>query len=107
MQLKYQRLYSTYQFDVTVGDIKAVLDMSLVVWRDEDDKEIQYETELTDISYITYRDMVIDGYEKWNKFKQFHMEMGIDYDMLINTEYDKVVTDEMLKELIKEVSNKL
>ena len=107
MQLKYQRLYSTYQFDVTVGDIKATLDMSLVVWKDDSDEEVQSETEFTDITNITYRGMEIEGYDKWNKFKEFHMEMGIDYDMLIHAEYDKVVTDDVVKQLVKETSTKL
>ena len=45
--------------------------------------------------------------DKWNKFKEFHMEMGIDYDMLIHAEYDKVVTDDVIKQLVKETSKKL
>ena len=107
MQLKYQRLFSTYQFEVKVGDIKAVLDMSLVVWKDDEDNSIQHETEFTDISYITYRGMEIQGYEKWNKFKEFHKEMGIDYDTLIQAEYDKVVTDKAISKLVKELDFKL
>jgi hypothetical protein len=107
MQLKYQRLYSTYQFDVTVGDIKAIVEMSLVVWKDNDDNSIQHETEFTDITYITYRGMEIQGYDKWTKFKEFHKEMGIDYDKLIQAEYDKVVTDKAINKLVKETKFKL
>jgi hypothetical protein len=107
MQLKYQRLYSTYQFDVTVGDVKATLDMSLVVWKDDSDEEVQFETEFTDVTNITYRGMEIEGYGKWTKFKEFHMEMGIDYEALIQAEYDKVVTDEVVNKLVKETSKKL
>jgi hypothetical protein len=107
MQLKYQRLYSTYQFEVEVGDVKATLDMSLVVWKDDSDEEVQYETEFTDVTNITYRGMEIEGYGKWTKFKEFHMEMGIDYEALIQAEYDKVVTDEVVNKLVKETSTKL
>jgi hypothetical protein len=107
MQLKYQRLYSTYQFDVEVGDIKATLDMSLVVWKDDSDEEVQFETEFTDITNITYRGMEIEGYGKWTKFKEFHMEMGIDYETLIQAEYDKVVTEDVVKQLVKVTSKKL
>jgi hypothetical protein len=107
MQLKYQRLFSTYQFEVEVGDIKATLDMSLVVWKDDSDEEVQYETEFTDISHITYRGMEIQGYNKWNKFKEFHKEMGIDYEELIQAEYDKVVTDKVVNKLVKETKFKL
>ena len=106
MKLKYQRLYSAYQFDVEVGDVKATIEMSLVVWKD-DSGEIQHETENTDINDITYRGMPIDGYDKWRKFVDFHREMGIDYDTLIQSEYDKVVTDKTIKKLIKEISFKL
>jgi hypothetical protein len=107
MQLKYQRLFSAYQFEVEVGDIKATLDMSLIVWKDDNDNSVQHETEFTDISHITYRGIEIQGYDKWTKFKEFHMEMGIDYEKLIQAEYDKVVTDKVVNKLVKETKFKL
>jgi len=45
--------------------------------------------------------------DAWNKFKEFHKEMGIDYDTLIQAEYDKVVTDKAISKLVKELDFKL
>jgi hypothetical protein len=46
----------------------------------------------------------IEGYDNWRKFKQFHLEMGIDFGKAIETEYEKVVTEDALKQLLTNIT---
>jgi hypothetical protein len=45
----------------------------------------------------------IDGYSNWRKFYDFHKEMGIDFQDLLQKEFDKVWTDEFTAQYIKDI----
>ena len=68
-----------------------------------DDGTKTWDCDFTDVNDIFYMDVIIDGYENWRKFKQFHNDMGIDFDIALDKEFAKVMTKTRLDKLVKEV----
>ena len=61
-----------------------------------------------DIDFIDQTDVIYMGvpistsYDNWKKFTNFHKEMGIDFDKLIDEESAKIVNDSTACELVDE-----
>jgi hypothetical protein len=99
--LTHKSMNLQYEFDVQVGELKATLQAT--VWVHKNDNENTYDCEFMDVDNITYMGMEIKGYENWIKFKKFHKEMGIDFDTLLDKEFEKVMTKERLDKLVKDI----
>jgi hypothetical protein len=91
-----------YEFDVQVGELKATLHAGVWVTPKKDGGN-NCDCEFQDVTNISYMGMEIKGYENWTKFKKFHADMGIKFDELLDQEFYKVITDEKLSQLVKNI----
>jgi len=102
IKLTSKRLYLEYEFPVQVGELKATLTAMVMVAK-QDDGTKTWDCEFTDVDNISYMDVAIEGYENWRKFKTFHNEMGIDFDIALDKEFAKVMIKTKLDKLVKEI----
>jgi hypothetical protein len=69
--------------------------------------EIACDFDFMDQTDVTYMGVPIStGYDNWKKFTNFHKEMGIDFDKLIDEESAKIVNDSTACELVDEYQYK-
>ena len=102
VELTHKSMHLQYSFDVKVGELTAKLQAG--VWVNKNTQgEITHDCEFQDVNDIKYMNMKIEGYDNWKKFRAFHKEMGINFDELLDQEFHKVMTDEKLNKLVKEV----
>ena len=87
MKLQSQSMIMHFTEDVTVGDLSATL-VALVHVNSVSDTNP--DIEFADIININFRGVEVNGWQNWKKFKEFHMGMGINYDEIINAEFDKI-----------------
>jgi hypothetical protein len=45
---------------------------------------------MADITEVTYMGVPIQGYANFKKFKQFHLEMGIDWNLAIRNKLEEM-----------------
>lgn len=64
-----------------------------------------YDLEEQDITNIKYMGIAIEGWQNWKKFKDFHLEMGIDFHKAIQEETNKILTKEVLDYFIRKEMN--
>ena len=84
-------------FPIEIGDLK--LTPELQVWTERDFSVV--DVDIADLGDITYRGVPIEGYKNWDKFKEFHLDMGIDWQKLIDDEISKHVDPEKLTVILK------
>jgi hypothetical protein len=84
MKLVSKSFLLTLAQDVTIGE----LEMTLVAQVMGDKKG--FDIEHLDNMNVTYMGIPIDGYQNWRKFRDFHKEMGIDFDKAISAEFEKI-----------------
>jgi hypothetical protein len=101
IKLTSKRLYLEYEFPAQIGELKATLTAAVMV--NNHDGLKTYDCEFIDVNNMSYMDMAIEGYDNWRKFKAFHNNMGIDFDIRLDKEFAKVMTKAKLDKLIKEV----
>lgn len=102
VELTHKSLHLQYSFDVKVGELTAKLQAG--VWVNKNAQgETTYDCEFQDTCDTFYMGMEIKGYDNWKKFRDFHKSMGIDFDKLLDKEFEKVMTKDRLDKLVKEV----
>jgi hypothetical protein len=101
--LTHKSMCLNYEFDVQIGELKATLVAGVWVYPKKEGGGNKYECEFQDVNTIPYMDIEIKGYDDWCKFRKFHKEMGIDFDIALNNEFNKVMTDEKLSQLVKNI----
>ena len=97
MKLSSKTIMYNFEQEVTIGDLSATVIAQ--VWDNGDSLDIEF----IDHTNLKYRGIDISGYENWKKFRNFHKEMGIDYDNLLSTEFDKIFTKEAISAAIKKI----
>jgi hypothetical protein len=102
IKLTSKRLYLEYEFPVQVSELKATLTAMVVVNQHDDGTKV-YDCDFMGMDNISYMGIAIDGYHNWCKFKTFHNEMGIDFDIVLDKEFAKVMTKAKLDKLVKDV----
>ena len=102
MKITHKTLMVNVEFPIEVGQLKTTAIAQLFITKNDKGKN-KADVEFIDMGKITYMDMTIEGYANWQKFKNFHKEIGLDFDKLINNEFDKVMTNETVKDLIKDI----
>ena len=101
MKKTSQLVITNFEHEVTVGDLTATLLAQECV---HNDHPTEPEVEFVDVCNVSYRGVPIDGYANWRKFRDFHKTMGIDYDQILDLEFEKVFTRSAIcKELNKKV----
>ena len=101
IKLTSKRLYLEYEFPVQVGELEATLTAMVTV--EEHDGIRTHDCEFIDVENISYMGVSIEGYDNWRKFKAFHNNIGIDFDIALDKEFAKVMTKTKLDKLVKEV----
>jgi len=89
MKKTSQLIMMNFEHEVTVGDLSATLQAQVCV---HNDHPTEPEVEFIDVINLSYRGVPIDGYSNWKKFRDFHKTMGIDYDQILDLEFEKVFT---------------
>lgn len=84
--------------DIQIGELKATL--IAIICGDKD----HYDVDFGDIDNITYMGMSISGYDNWKKFKQFHLDMGIDFGARIEELFHQIFTRESVKKIVAKVN---
>ncbi len=98
MRLVTKSFMLTIEEVVQIGELKVT--MAAQVFGNKD----QFDIELGDLPSITYMGIEIDGWQNWKKFRDFHKEMGIDYQALINKKFEEVFAEEAVKKLVAKVT---
>jgi hypothetical protein len=82
--------------DIQIGELTATVE-AMVFYTNAD----SFDVDFADILDIKYMGVSIDGYDNWQKFKNFHKEMGIDYGKMIDDKFTEVFTKAAVLKLIK------
>jgi hypothetical protein len=101
MKVTQTLLMVMVEVPVQVGELKCKAQMQVcrTLGHLENVNEGEDDIEFADISDITYMGIPIEGYNNWRKFKQFHLEMGIDWDKALAQKIE-----EMKNDIIEEVN---
>ena len=97
MKLTTKTIMYNFEQEVTIGDLSATVIAQ--VWENGNSIDIEF----IDHTNLIYRGIDISGYENWKKFRNFHKEMGIDFDKLLQVEFDKIFTKEAIRAAIKKI----
>jgi len=95
MKIESKLLMVNVHVPVQVGELKCICEYQVcrnLNSRDEDWQN-RDDIDFMDITDISYMGIEIKGYDNWNKFKKFHMEMGIDWNQAIQGEAMKHKSD--------------
>jgi hypothetical protein len=82
----------TLTSDVNINSFKATLEAQIIV-----PEQGQMDIEFIDIINPSFNGMPITD---WYKFKISFLEFGIDYDEMLNQEFDKIFTQERVEAII-------
>ena len=101
MKVTSKLLMLMVEVPIEMGELKCTAQMQVCrhLGQPQTHNEMEDEIEFADISDITYMGIPIEGYSNWRKFKQFHLEMGIDWDKALA---QKIA--EMTNDIIEEVN---
>jgi hypothetical protein len=102
LKLVSKLLMVSVEFPIEVGQLKTTAMAQLHIY-DNQDGSRGCDVEFMDQNETTYMGVSIDGYSNWRKFYDFHKEMGIDFQDLLQKEFDKVWTDEFTAQYIKDI----
>lgn len=89
-----------YGETVKVGNLKATLVMQVFVYGFKDDGSILMDMDFVDINDISFEGIPIEGYDNWKKFKNFHKEMGIDFDSILNEKANEIFDNDFFKDIV-------
>ncbi len=82
---------------VQVGELKCICEIQTCKSLNGENEEV--DIDMADINEVTYMGVPIQGYANFKKFKQFHLEMGIDWDKALAQKIE-----EMKSDIIEEVN---
>jgi len=95
-------LMVTVEFPIAVGQLKTTAQAQLHIYLNKEGSR-GCDVEFVDQDDTTYMGVEIGGYSNWRKFCEFHKGMGIDFENLLQKEFDKVWTKEFTAEFIKDI----
>ena len=100
-------LMLTVENNIEVGPLSLKTDHMLNVYRDKTG-ELSYDLDFMGRDNVVFAGVKLeDSYKAWQKFVNFHKEMGIDFDKQIRDEADKIMTDNNIMELINSLDDAL
>ena len=85
---------------VQVGTLTATVETQVCAYRKKSDLSIEFDSDIVDFTDIEFMGLQIEGRDHWNKFKTFHLGMGVDIVKALIAEYDKVLTRDVLLDVI-------
>ena len=97
MNLISKSFLLTLAEEVNIGE----LEMTLVaqVMGDKNGFDIEH----LETMNVTYMGVPIEGYQNWKKFRDFHKEMGIDFDKAIDSEFEKIFDKPNVQQFVDKV----
>lgn len=96
MELANKTTTYTIHHDVQIGDLTATIE-AMVFYTDDN----SFDVDFADVLNIKYMGIDIKGYENWQKFKKFHLDMGISFSALLDEKFEEIFTKEAVLKLIK------
>jgi hypothetical protein len=88
---------------IEVGPLKLTAIHQICLYENKDGS-IAHDVDLMDHTDVTYMGVPIDDdYKNWRKFVDFHKEMGINFDKLINEESEKVLIEQNIKRMVSDL----
>ena len=92
MKVTSKLLMVMVEVPVQVGELKCKAEMQVcrTLGHLENANEGEDDIDFADISDITYLGIPIEGYANFKKFKQFHLEMGIDWNLAIRNKLEEM-----------------
>jgi hypothetical protein len=107
MKITNSTLMLTVENNIEVGPLSLKTDHMLNVYRDKTG-ELSYDLDFMGRNNVVFAGVKLeDSYKAWQKFVNFHKEMGIDFDKQIRDEADKIMTDDNIMELINSLDDAL
>jgi len=85
---------------VEIGQIKLDAVYQVSLYQSKKEGEILYDIDDIDYQNITYMGMEVDGYNGYSKLKEFHKELGIDLNDIINKEASSKFSPEDLEKWV-------
>ena len=83
---------------ISVGELKVTVEAQVMGTKNS------FDVEWLDTTDISYMGIEISGYDNWKKFRQFHKEMGIDFDAHINKKFNEIFTEMAVQEFVDQVT---
>ena len=84
--------------DVQVGELKATLVAQVMGTKEG------FDIEFTDQYDISYMGIEISGWQNWKKFRDFHKDMGIDYDAHLQKKFEEIFNVESVKKYVNKIT---
>jgi len=94
VKITHKTLMVNLEFPIEVGQVKLNAISQAFIYKNKESGELEGDFDFSDYNNITYMGMPVDGFTGMTKLKTFHKELGINLDILINKEFDKVISDE-------------
>ena len=82
---------------VEIGQIKLDVVYQLCIFPSKVLGKLEYDMDLMDYENVTYMGMEVEGYKGFNKLKDFHLELGIDLNKLLNEASEKLDPQDLEK----------
>lgn len=102
LKITQKTLMVNVEFPIEVGQLKTTAVAQLFITKNKEGKN-EADVEFVDQIDTTYMGVKIEGYDNWKNFKDFHKSIGLDFDTLVDKEFDKTMSDEVVEELIKDI----
>jgi len=84
--------------EITIGELKVTLLAQVMGTKEE------FDIEYADNYNISYMGIDIKGYQDWRKFREFHKEMGIDFEAHMNKRFDEIFTKKAVEKYVNKIT---
>jgi hypothetical protein len=103
MKITAATLMVNVENKIEVGPLKLTVTHQVCLY-EKNDGTIGHDVDFIDHTDITYMGVKVDSnYKNWNKFTNFHKEMGINFDKLIDEESNKLLTEQNIKRMVSDL----
>ena len=100
VKVKSTSFMVNFNLDLEVGQVKATAVTQAFIYVNNEGK-LDGDFDLVDYEDISYMDMPIEGGAGFKKLKEFHTDLGINLDKLLEEKYSLVITEEFVLEFMK------
>lgn len=97
MELHSKSFMLTLTEDITIGELKTTL-IAQVMGTKKD-----FDIEFMDQINTSYMGIELNGWQNWKKFRDFHKEMGIDYDTHLQKKFEEIFNVASVKKYVNKI----
>lgn len=97
MNLISKSFVLTLAEEVTVGELKTTLIANVM------GEKNGFDIEFVDQINTTYMGIELSNWQNWKKFRDFHKEMGIDYDAQLQKKFEEIFTVAAVKMFVNKL----